>query len=119
MSRPQNRNLRRGGPGRPPGSKDKIPRSLRGSLAAVFRELLDTEPELYVGAIRRGLKSKPPYSAKYLDLALAYIDGRPAERLKLDMCNQMDISVARQIAERGRQYLAEEKAKRVSDEKSS
>ena len=72
-------------PGRPRGSKDKVPRSAKASIAAIFREVASDNPELIREAVIKGLQSEPPKSFGYLQLLSAYVDGRPAENLKMEI----------------------------------
>lgn len=52
-----------GGPGRPKGSKDRVP---RGSIKAAFVEVIEADPSLISEAIRRGLQGRNALG--YLDL---------------------------------------------------
>jgi len=69
--------------GRPKGTKDLIPRGHRAGIRAVLRELIAEQPETFRRALLRGLKSPPPHSARYLDLAALYLDGRPLQTVEL------------------------------------
>jgi hypothetical protein len=73
------------GPGRPPGARDKIPRSVKASIRKIFEEIASTEPELIRAGIIAGLQAEPPKSFPYLQLAAAYVDGRPAENVKMEI----------------------------------
>jgi hypothetical protein len=73
------------GPGRPKGSHDKIPRSVKASIRAVFEEVATEDPELIRRAVRAGLEAPPPKSFPYLQLAAFYVDGRPVEDIKLQI----------------------------------
>lgn len=76
--------LKRGaGPGRPTGSKNKIPSDFKASLRRVYEQLAESEPELYEEAIRAGLTAKPPASYQYLQLAGHWFDGKPTERVEV------------------------------------
>ena len=76
-------NLKRtAGPGRPKGSKDKIPKTFKTSLYAIFHELQDTQPELFINAIRSGLEAKAPINFQYLQLWAHYTEGKPVERVE-------------------------------------
>lgn len=107
--RPQNKNLKRtAGPGRPKGSRDKIPRSFRASVAQLYRDLADEQPELYRDAIERGLRSEPPKSFPYLQLAASYIDGKPRDHIDVDLTDaRIPLEVFREIAQAGRRYKKE------------
>jgi len=68
------------GPGRPKGSKDKIPRA---SMKAMVTKLALTEPAKMERRFRRGLDAKPPYSAPYFRLAFEYLDGKPLQTVEV------------------------------------
>jgi hypothetical protein len=79
------RNFTKGDPraGRPKGSKDKIPRTWKGSIKAIFEAISSEQPELLRDAMVKGLKAKAPKSFPYLQLAVHYIDGRPRQAIEL------------------------------------
>lgn len=79
------RNFTKGDPraGRPKGSRDKIPRSFKTSVRALFEEVANQKPDLLKSTIERGLKAAAPKSFQYLQLAAYYIDGKPAETIKV------------------------------------
>lgn len=68
------------GPGRPKGSRDKVPRTFKASVRAIFAEVAEEQPALLRDAILRGIQADPPKSYPYLQLAAHYLDGKPAER---------------------------------------
>lgn len=72
-------------PGRPLGAKDKLPRSAKASIKKIFEEVGSTDPEMIRAAIMRGLQAEPPKSFPYLQLAAAYVDGRPVETVKVEV----------------------------------
>jgi hypothetical protein len=71
--------------GRPLGAKDKVPRSVKASIKKIFEEIGSTDRELIREAIMRGIQAEPPKSFPYLQLAAAYVDGRPAENVKVEI----------------------------------
>lgn len=71
-------------PGRPKGSKDRISRTFKGSLKAVFEEIATKEPDLIYQAVIKGLKAPAPKSFQYLQLMTVYIDGRPTDAYPAD-----------------------------------
>ena len=76
--------LRRGaGPGRPPGSRNKVSGDFKKALRDVFEEIHTTHPTLIRRAVEKGLRARPPGSFQYLQLALAYSLGKPANKLEL------------------------------------
>lgn len=78
----QPQNLRRGGPGRPRGSRDRVPRTLKASIKRIAADIAGKDPDLIENAIRDGLKAKPPASFQYLQLAAHYLDGKPGETVE-------------------------------------
>lgn len=72
------------GRGRPLGSKDTIPRSVKGSIKRIFEEVATDNPELIRKAIEDGLKARAPKSAPYLTLAAAYVDGKPRDTVAVE-----------------------------------
>ena len=50
--------LRRGGPGRPKGRKNKIPSTFKQALQGVFETIHANRPELIQDAIEAGLKQE-------------------------------------------------------------
>lgn len=77
------RNFKKGAPGRPKGSKDKVPRTFKASIRAVYQELATEKPELFRTAIERGLRASAPKSFQYVQLGAHYLDGKPIETVKL------------------------------------
>src|SRR5712691_5150830 len=76
-------NLKPGGPGRPPGTKNKVPATFKASISALFRRIASEEPEIIHQAIRRGFTSlKPTDAYPYVQLAAYYLDGKPVETVK-------------------------------------
>ncbi len=76
-------NLKRGGPGRPPGTKNKIPATIKAAFQTVYHQLLKEEPEVFEAALRRGITSKKPTEAfAYLAIASHYVYGKPVETVK-------------------------------------
>jgi hypothetical protein len=71
--------------GRPPGAKDKVPRSAKASIAAIFREIATTDPDAIRKAIYAGLTAEPPKSYQYVALAAAYLDGKPESNVKVEV----------------------------------
>jgi hypothetical protein len=75
---------RTAGPGRPKGSKDAVPKSFKASIKRVFEDLATDEPDLIRAAVLRGLRGRPRESFPYVQLAAHYIDGKPADTVKLE-----------------------------------
>lgn len=74
------RDFRPGEGGRKKGSKDKVPRTFRASVRAIFAEIASTKPKVIRKAIVKGLKASPPKSFPYLQLGALYLDGKPIEQ---------------------------------------
>lgn len=78
------RNFKKGQGGRKKGSKDKVPRSFKASIKAMYERLALEEPQLFEGAIKRDLKSRRGSVAfQHTQLAAYYLDGKPAETIKV------------------------------------
>jgi hypothetical protein len=75
--------------GRKKGAKDKVPRSFKGSIKAVFEEIASEDPELIYQAVIKGLKAPAPKSFQYLQLITAYIDGKPTDAVPVDQVRWM------------------------------
>lgn len=69
--------------GRPPGAKDKIPRSLKASIRRLYEEILSlpADREAIKAALRNKLRSGDFHHAQ---LAAFYLDGRPVERVEVE-----------------------------------
>lgn len=74
------RDFRPGQGGRKKGSKDKIPRSVKASMRAIFEDIATNDPQVIRDAMIKGLTAPPPKSFSYLQLMAHYLDGKPAER---------------------------------------
>jgi hypothetical protein len=67
--------------GRPKGRRNKLP---SGTIKGIFTWLAQEEPELYRNAIERGLRAPEAKSFPFVQLAGAYLDGKPVERVQVD-----------------------------------
>lgn len=77
-------NLKRtAGPGRPKGSKNKVPATVKASIKAVFEQIASDDPQMIKDAILKAIRGKPRDAFPYLQLAAHYIDGKPSDVLKL------------------------------------
>ena len=77
-------NLKRdAGPGRPKGSKDKVPRTFKASIKAAFEKIASDDPQLVEDAILKGLRGRPREAFHYVQLAAYYLDGKPKEQLEV------------------------------------
>lgn len=70
---------RQAGPGRPKGSKDKVPRSLKASFRIVYEKICKENPDLLRKAIEAGLRGKPKEAFPFVQLGAFYLDGKPTE----------------------------------------
>jgi len=73
------RNFRPGQGGRKKGSRDKIPRTFKASVKAIYEEIASNDPGIIRRAIVRGLSAPPPKSFPYVQLGAHYLDGKPTE----------------------------------------
>ena len=75
--------LRTAGPGRPRGSKNRVPPTVKDAFHTVYHQILSEEPDLIMAAVYRGLQSKKPQETyPYLQLASYYGYGKPVETVK-------------------------------------
>ena len=75
--------LRRGGPGRPRGSRNKVPPSVKASVKEVLEELAVSNRDEIRNAILKGINSKPPHSLRYIEVIAHYVDGKPADTVTI------------------------------------
>ena len=76
--------LKRGGsPGRPKGSKDRFPRSVKASIRKVMEKIARQEPKLIEQVIRDGFAGKPRDAFPYVQLFAHYLDGKPPETINV------------------------------------
>lgn len=80
-------------PGRPKGSKDKVPRAWKGSLKALFEEYGTEKTDVVWNAIDKGLRAAPPKSFQYLQLMKALIDGKDDDVVALRQVQQLIVSM--------------------------
>jgi hypothetical protein len=73
------RDFRPGQGGRRKGAKDRIPRTFKASVRAIFEEVAATHPQMLRDAVTKGLAAPPPKSYPYLQLLAHYVDGKPTE----------------------------------------
>lgn len=74
-------NLRRGGPGRHKGSRNRLSVT---SLREMFAELEQQHPDLLKTTLIRGLQARPPASFPYLQLCVHYLVGKPKDVLAVE-----------------------------------
>lgn len=74
------RPFQKGNPGKPKGTKDKVPRGARKSIVEMYRNILARSgAKIELAAERRLLKGDP----KALEQLAAYIDGKPAQEIRV------------------------------------
>lgn len=95
------RNFKKGNGGRKKGAKDKVPRGLKakveGSIKSMYEALLLGDPQLFVDRIRRDLKKgSGTVGFQHVQLAAYYLDGKPAETIKVrpDLSRLSDAELA-------------------------
>lgn len=97
--------------GRPRGSHDSIPRSVRASVKAVIEEVVtEQQPSIY-NAIIDGIESGSRNAHNYLRLCAEYTDGKPDATLNLRTQFKEDEMA---IAERQLQQKMEQLFERAS-----
>ena len=71
------------GPGRPKGSKNKVPGSVKASFRKVCEDIGAEQPDLIRKAFERGLTARPPHSFSYLQVWAHYTDGKPKDTIEV------------------------------------
>jgi len=71
------------GPGRPAGRKNKVPGSVKASVREVLAEVAEKDRAEIREAIRRGIRSRPPHSLRYVELVAHYTDGKPKDSVEI------------------------------------
>jgi hypothetical protein len=56
---------------------------VKASIRDVLEDLATNHRDEIRDAILKGIKSRPPASLRYIELAAHYVDGKPAETIKL------------------------------------
>ena len=97
--RPQNRNLKKTrGPGRPKGTRDSVPRTVRASIKKIYEEIGEADNgETYRKTILRGLKANARDAFPYIKLGASYLDGTPTQTLQIEDQGKLDLGTLRQI----------------------
>lgn len=67
--------------GRPPGAKDKVPRSIKATIRQLYEEILATDREAVKAALRKKLLAGDHH---HVQLAAYYLDGKPVERVDVE-----------------------------------
>lgn len=78
------RPFQKGNPGKPKGAKNRLPRGFKASVKAIFEELGAEHRGEWVGSIRRAMKQGGNVGFRYIEIAAAYLDGRPVQRVSLE-----------------------------------
>jgi len=77
--------------GRPNGSKDKIPRAFKASVALLFRELGEEDRERWKATIQRVMRVGGRAAFPYFQLAAHYLDGKPADKVNVQATQPINI----------------------------
>lgn len=72
--------LRRGGPGRPKGARNRVPAGFKKTLLNIYDEIASEDPGVIRRALVRGLNAKPPASAAYLRIWSDHHIGLPTQK---------------------------------------
>jgi hypothetical protein len=75
--------LRRGGPGRPKGSKNKVPGTVKAAIQEACFQVGKDDLKLVRAALEKGIQADPPKSHPYLLTFFHYVLGKPADTLTL------------------------------------
>ena len=75
--------LRRGGPGRPKGSKNHVPKKFKKALENAFLVIGHENPELVKAAIEKGLRGQPREAFPFVQLFSFYNHGKPPDVIDL------------------------------------
>lgn len=89
--------FQKGNPGRPKGSRDKIPKSVKASIKALCEEIAaDPKGNKSIrSAITRGIRAHVKYAHLYVRLVAEYVDGKPVDTLNLNtQFKQEDLETA-------------------------
>lgn len=70
--------------GRPYGAKDRVPRASKASVKAAILRVCKANPKILDDAILKGLTAKPREAFPFTQMAAHYVDGKPADTLKVD-----------------------------------
>ena len=75
----------KGNPGRPKGSKDKVPRGLKASVRAVCEKIASSNVSDIERAILNGIRNGGARnSIMYLRMVAEYVDGKPRETIDVN-----------------------------------
>jgi hypothetical protein len=87
------RSFAKGNPGRPKGSHDKIPRTVKASVKAIFEKLAVEDRDAWERALKRTMRKGGAVAFPYYNLAAAYIDGKPVTRVQVEEVQSIVIEV--------------------------
>jgi hypothetical protein len=76
--------FQKGNAGRPPGAKERIPRSVKASVRTIIEEVALNETKTIRSAIVDGLKSGARNADRYLRIVAEYTDGKPVDTINLN-----------------------------------
>ena len=96
------RDFQPGNPGRPRGSKNKLPGSVKKSLIEHLRGLENERGEELTALFDRILSKGGREAIALLELALAYLHGRPVQRVHIQEPQKIVLQLSRECATCGR-----------------
>lgn len=76
--------FKKGNPGRPPGTKNVIPRNVKASVRQILEDVAREKVRDVRTAIEVGIRSGPRHSDRYLRLMAEYVDGKPDTTINLN-----------------------------------
>lgn len=76
------------GPGRPKGSKDRVPRSAKRMVEDLL-ERLGADPKVIEPALLKGIAAKPPSSFPYIKLLVEKLTGAPEQTINLPRVKEL------------------------------
>lgn len=76
--------FKKGNPGRPKGSKNKLPRSVMQTMREICEKIISSENTTLRSALMRGVRSHPRFAFNYIRLLAEYNEGKPKETLDLN-----------------------------------
>ena len=77
------RDFQPGNPGRPKGSKNKVPGSLKATVVVILAELAAEDREQWKQTIRDAIREGGRVAFPYIQLAAYYLDGKPVDRVNI------------------------------------
>ena len=85
------RDFQPGNPGRPKGSKNRVPGSLKATVVVILAELAAEDREQWKQTIRDAIREGGRVAFPYIQLAAYYLDGKPADRVTVQATQPIHI----------------------------